>query len=381
MVIKNRNEIIILSSTSSTSHIQNQNHHSDDAEASTNNSVSSKSSTGKICRICHVVESKHKIQESKSNPSLINKNDSSYEKKQNKFLFHRRLISLIQNSVSIFKALNPSNPCPSSDASDSDEELIAPCECRGSMKFVHRGCLNQWRLSSPRSDSFSACEQCFALYIFKPTWYTAILIHPATLNIFAAILFSAWVLASTFVSTGAYTGGGGLDRNHEMPLLKLLPIIYFDANGRNPLNNLFPFQFQFLTNFIFYYNDFMEYFNGLFYGLIFISLTEFIFFTPSFILSFNTLFCIWRIQKYEIFLDKLLLVGFTVFGINRAFKSLHGMIDTAATRIVKLKLLQVANREVNYFNTDDIDSENEFSFDSGFESNSECEFDDNFEKN
>ena len=39
-------------------------------------------------------------------------------------------------------------------------ELIAPCLCRGSMKYVHRDCLNSWRMSSTRENSFCICEQC-----------------------------------------------------------------------------------------------------------------------------------------------------------------------------------------------------------------------------
>ena len=26
-----------------------------------------------------------------------------------------------------------------------DDELISPCRCKGTSKWVHRGCLNKWR--------------------------------------------------------------------------------------------------------------------------------------------------------------------------------------------------------------------------------------------
>ena len=39
----------------------------------------------------------------------------------------------------------------SEDAEVEQEELIAPCNCRGTIKYVHRGCLNQWRIACIRS--------------------------------------------------------------------------------------------------------------------------------------------------------------------------------------------------------------------------------------
>ena len=46
---------------------------------------------------------------------------------------------------------------------DTRPNLIAPCKCAGSQKFVHRGCLNQWRAT--REDrAFSKCTECLAPY-------------------------------------------------------------------------------------------------------------------------------------------------------------------------------------------------------------------------
>lgn len=279
--------------------------------------------TAKICRICHVVESSTK----KSNNKL-----------QSQQIQHRPINSgktgKDRNFIQWILSLKPEFD------DDIDDELIAPCECRGTMRYVHRECLNQWRTASPRSDSFTRCEQCFASYNFRNTWMTSILVNPVTIYSISALLFASWIVASTFVSTGA------LYKNEfdstSSDLFTLLPTIYFNSKTKNPILNIFP------IDFIFKYNDFMEYFNTIFYGLVFISLTEYIFFTPSFILSFNTLFCIWRIQRYELFFDKWLLVAFTVFGLWRAAKSLHGMIESATTRIVKLKLLEVIDNDKEF---------------------------------
>ncbi len=38
--------------------------------------------------------------------------------------------------------------------------LLAPCRCRGSVRYVHASCLNEWRAASVNPRSFYACEQC-----------------------------------------------------------------------------------------------------------------------------------------------------------------------------------------------------------------------------
>ena len=47
--------------------------------------------------------------------------------------------------------------------------LFKPCMCHGSMKFVHVGCLQQWRQNSVNSVSYFQCQQCgFKYNIYRP---------------------------------------------------------------------------------------------------------------------------------------------------------------------------------------------------------------------
>jgi hypothetical protein len=43
--------------------------------------------------------------------------------------------------------------------------LIAPCQCRGSSRWVHRGCLDEWR-ATQQDRAFSSCTECFFGYEF-----------------------------------------------------------------------------------------------------------------------------------------------------------------------------------------------------------------------
>lgn len=55
------------------------------------------------------------------------------------------------------------------------EELIAPCMCRGTMKYVHRSCLNNWRFSSNKTESFYQCDYCGGRYKLDESYLTRLL--------------------------------------------------------------------------------------------------------------------------------------------------------------------------------------------------------------
>ena len=48
---------------------------------------------------------------------------------------------------------------------DEKENLIYPCKCTGTNKYVHKRCLNEWRASSDNRDNFDRCEICHHRYI------------------------------------------------------------------------------------------------------------------------------------------------------------------------------------------------------------------------
>ena len=48
---------------------------------------------------------------------------------------------------------------------DSNKQgMIVPCLCSGSMKWVHRTCLDEWRVSSKQERAFSHCCNCGSPY-------------------------------------------------------------------------------------------------------------------------------------------------------------------------------------------------------------------------
>ncbi|XP_031272223.1 E3 ubiquitin-protein ligase MARCH8 [Pistacia vera] len=46
------------------------------------------------------------------------------------------------------------------------EDLIAPCNCRGTQKYVHRSCLDHWR-STKEGFAFSHCTECRVAFLLR----------------------------------------------------------------------------------------------------------------------------------------------------------------------------------------------------------------------
>ena len=51
---------------------------------------------------------------------------------------------------------------------ESQVGLIAPCRCKGTVKYIHRECLDTWRASHTTADCFTHCPQCKFEYVIEP---------------------------------------------------------------------------------------------------------------------------------------------------------------------------------------------------------------------
>lgn len=60
--------------------------------------------------------------------------------------------------------------CFDGDGDDEKGELLAPCYCNGTSKFIHERCLDDWRKSSPVA--FNHCPTCNYVWKTLPVpWY------------------------------------------------------------------------------------------------------------------------------------------------------------------------------------------------------------------
>ena len=53
----------------------------------------------------------------------------------------------------------------------SGVNLISPCSCKGSAKYVHSHCLNTWRVTNQNPAAFTQCQSCNFTYRLRNIYY------------------------------------------------------------------------------------------------------------------------------------------------------------------------------------------------------------------
>ncbi|KAI3631044.1 hypothetical protein MIR68_010534 [Amoeboaphelidium protococcarum] len=77
--------------------------------------------------------------------------------------------------------------------------FLSPCKCKGSMKYVHLECLQQWRATSPNAYYYK-CPQCQYNYRLSRINAFKLLTHELTFTIITLIIFFIIVILAGFVS-------------------------------------------------------------------------------------------------------------------------------------------------------------------------------------
>jgi len=73
---------------------------------------------------------------------------------------------------------------------DSTEgRFISPCKCKGTIRYVHAHCLEQWRLSSVNPRSYWECDQCKYKYSFQRTLMANLLRNQCFIHLLTLVFF------------------------------------------------------------------------------------------------------------------------------------------------------------------------------------------------
>jgi len=87
---------------------------------------------------------------------------------------------------------------------ETSGRMFSPCLCRGSMRYVHLHCLNEWRTMSANSRSYYQCDQCGYRYNLMRTEWAKLLESPTTVAVATAVAFALLLgVASTTFGVGA----------------------------------------------------------------------------------------------------------------------------------------------------------------------------------
>lgn len=123
--------------------------------------------------------------------------DISTTNTTNEDISNRALLNSAQQSK-FCKICQESEESGSSNALDSETyekgKLISPCKCKGSLQYVHIGCLNQWRHSNVRAEASYRCEVCKYEYRFYRTriakiFSSSFTLHFLTLTLLLSIIY------------------------------------------------------------------------------------------------------------------------------------------------------------------------------------------------
>ena len=69
-------------------------------------------------------------------------------------------------------------------------QLISPCMCRGTSRYVHVHCLNAWRKASARKESFFQCDLCKYKYRISRTTMASIASSQIALTLLTIVVFA-----------------------------------------------------------------------------------------------------------------------------------------------------------------------------------------------
>lgn len=108
---------------------------------------------------------------------------------------------------------------------DNDRKLISPCKCKGSLRYVHIGCLNKWRHSNVRAEASYRCEVCKYEYKFYRPRIAKILANSITLHFFTLILLFFTISVLSYMVKSLHFAQDSEDKsswkNIKVPFLNL----------------------------------------------------------------------------------------------------------------------------------------------------------------
>ena len=174
-------------------------------------------------------------------------------------------------------------------------DLISPCACKGSVKYVHGTCLKIWRYKNNVFKELKTCEQCKTPYKniggeHRYQWAIAFL----TITIMSAIylLFTFFVksLIVLFVTLS----------NSEVSDLSIDMISYIP--WQNTSHHHFTCVMLLMT-------------------------AGKLIFNPSIFIIFNYLFTFWRVSQFGFIVDKILFVVISSLFLRDSFWHIYRLID------------------------------------------------------
>lgn len=173
-------------------------------------------------------------------------------------------------------------------------DLVAPCKCIGSIKYVHSTCLKMWRMKGKAFRDMKKCEQCNGIYNIpgeEP-------IYSALISITSAFLILiAYVISSVLFKT----------------LIEAFSILIEELNPSEMIQ-----QPKIIQSFDKTYHLSCVMLVVTIYNL---------FTTPKFFAIINYIFTFWRIIHFDFVMDKVMFLCFTLYFVRQAYYEVYEKVD------------------------------------------------------
>ncbi|ADM11732.1 uncharacterized protein Eint_061270 [Encephalitozoon intestinalis ATCC 50506] len=194
------------------------------------------------------------------------------------------------------------------------DDLISPCNCKGSIGLVHGVCLKMWRYRGKRIKDIRKCEQCSSFYkLDNEVVPHRIVVSLATIGVLVLIYLVSTILFKSLVDAFAiiirdffFTDGHGLV-DLEMGRGRGLDYVFFQKQSFT--------EYKFIET------------NGFIYLFITVMLYQ-IFSRLSFFSIFNYMFTFWRLNQFDFAVDKILFGFMSMYYMKKAYNDIYSRVDS-----------------------------------------------------
>ncbi|KAF9765009.1 E3 ubiquitin-protein ligase MARCH5 [Nosema granulosis] len=195
-------------------------------------------------------------------------------------------------------------------------DLISPCKCKGTMKYVHKGCLKMWRFRGKSFEDTKKCCQCGVNYIIKGETVPSLVF---TLSLTILMLAVIYVVGKLCIHAFLET------------TLGILKDFFF-----NDLRILFEYGHTKRHNYFTtrdFDKDIIDMITiNMHYVYVFVLVIVYMLASyQNFFSMFNYIFTFWRLMQFEFIVDRILFVSMSIYYLKYISKSMFIRIENFLT--------------------------------------------------
>lgn len=225
-------------------------------------------------------------------------------------------------------------------------DLISPCNCKGSIKYVHKTCLRLWRFKGKNIREIKRCEQCLCEYKYLGDYIPHnFLVRFTTMFVIFVMFFMLHVLLSFLLHAVMFLINDDVDENisyndflASFQFRQYHEQIMDNENINEHLNNVNYKMNMKQKHERSFYRDRLK-FGVVETGRDSVSLsfkTSVVIVASVYVFAFwwslwpmvNLFFTIWRVYMFDFWFDRYFLGFIILYYVHRFYRELYARVDT-----------------------------------------------------